>query len=129
MMTDPIADMLTRIRNAARAGHTSVALPSSKLKEAVARVLQSTGYLSRVEVTPGIPATLTLEIRYHGKEPVLLEVTRVSKPGKRTYVGWQEIPRVKNGYGIAVLSTPQGIMSGEEARKKKVGGEFICTVS
>lgn len=129
MMTDPIADMLTRIRNAARAGHTSVALPSSKLKEAVARVLASTGYLSRVEVAPGVPATLTLEIRYQGKEPVLREITRVSKPGRRSYVGWQEIPRVKNGYGVAVISTPQGVMNGEEARKKKVGGELICTVS
>ena len=129
MMTDPIADMLTRIRNGARARHKTLTLPGSKVKFAIAKVLEGAGFLGNVEIAPGTPQTLTLQIRYRGDVPVLQEVSRVSKPGRRIYVGWEKIPRVKNGYGIAIVSTPRGIMSGSEARKNKLGGEFICTVS
>ena len=128
-MTDPIADMLTRIRNAARAGHKSVTLPGSRLKFAVAKVLEQTGYLARVTSAPGTPSKMMFDIRYQNNEPVVREITRESKPGRRVYVGWDEIPKVKSGYGIAIVSTPLGVMSGEDARKKKVGGELICTVS
>lgn len=129
MMTDPIADMLTRIRNGVRARHETITLPGSKVKFAVAKVLEGAGYLRGVELTSGTPQVLRFEILYRGKEPVLHEVVRASKPGRRVYVGWEKIPRVKNGYGIAILSTPQGIMSGDEARKLKIGGEVIGTAS
>ncbi len=128
-MTDPIADMLSRIRNGVRAKHRELTLPGSRVKFAIAKVLESAGYVRAVEMTPGTPSMLKMEISYRGKEPVLQELVRVSKPGRRVYVGWGKIPQVKNGYGIAVLSTPRGIISGGEARRAKVGGEIICTAS
>lgn len=130
MMTDPLADMLTRIRNAGRAGHASTVCPSSKFKLAVARVLKEEGYLEEVgvEVEDGRPQ-LRLEVRYrYDGEPLIDGVKRVSRPGCRIYVGVAEIPRVRNGLGLAVLSTPKGILSDRAARAESVGGEVLCEV-
>ncbi len=130
MMTDPLGDMLTRIRNACRAGHAETQCPSSKLKLAVAQVLQSEGFLEdvRVEAVGGRPS-LRLAVRY-GADPeaVIDGIRRVSKPSRRVYVGAKEIPKVRNGLGLAVLSTPRGILSDRAARAESVGGELLCEV-
>ena len=130
MMTDPLGDMLTRIRNAGRAGHPSTACPSSKFKLAVARVLKEEGYLEdvAVEAEEGRPQ-LRLGVRYrYDGEPLIDGIKRVSRPGRRVYVGVAEIPRVRNGLGLAVLSTPKGILSDRAARAESVGGEVLCEV-
>jgi small subunit ribosomal protein S8 len=122
--------MLTRIRNAGRAGHARTACPSSKFKLAVARVLKEEGYLEDVgvEVEDGRPQ-LRLEVRYrYDGEPLIDGIKRVSRPGCRVYVGVAEIPRVRNGLGLAVLSTPKGILSDRAARAESVGGELLCEV-
>jgi small subunit ribosomal protein S8 len=130
MMTDPIADMLTRIRNGLQARHAAVEMPTSKMKVAIAEVLKSEGYIKGYSVGGDGPSkTLKVELRYAGKnEPVLSGLKRISKPGLRVYAGSTEIPRVFGGLGVAVLSTSRGVMSGGEARKQRVGGEVLCHV-
>lgn len=130
MMTDPIADMLTRLRNAQRSRHREVRLPSSKLKVAVARVLESKGYVEdvRVDEEAGRP-TLCVGMRYRRNGSHIIDgLRRVSKPGRRVYVSADEVPKVRNGLGIAVLSTSRGVMADEDARAQHVGGEWLCEV-
>ena len=130
-MTDPVGDMITRIRNASRAGHEKVVLPGSKLKERIAAVLRDEGYvkevvLHRVENRSG---ELTVMLKYGpNREPAISEIRRISKPGLRKYVPSAEIPRVLNGMGIAIVSTSKGILVDRDCRKQNVGGELICTV-
>ncbi len=126
-MTDPVADMLTRIRNACRAGHKRVDVPVSKFKVEIARILKENHYIQDFKVLDdGRHGLLRLFMRYHGEMPVIHEVERVSKPGLRRYVGVREIPRVKNGLGMAIVSTPQGLMSDREARAARMGGELVA---
>jgi len=129
-MTDPIADMLTRIRNAVSSKHDNVTMPSSKLKVAIAQVLKEEGFIRDFAVTAEAPRTLLkIDLSYTGrKEPVLSGIKRVSKPGLRVYVQKREIPRVLGGLGVAILSTPEGVMTGQSARQKSVGGEVLCYV-
>jgi small subunit ribosomal protein S8 len=128
-MQDPLADMLTRIRNAQMAGKATVAMPSSKLKQAVAGVLVSEGYIGgqRVESAEG-KATLHLDLKYFQGKPVIAEIDRVSSPGLRAYKGRTELPKVRNGLGIAIVSTSKGVMTDRAARQAGVGGEVLCTV-
>lgn len=128
-MTDPVADMLTRIRNALLAGHRRVDIPVSKLKTEIARLLKSNHYIQDFKVLDdGRHGLLRLYLRYHNDEPVIRQLQRVSTPGLRRYVRVREIPRVKNGLGMAILSTPQGVMSDREARRAHVGGEVLAVV-
>jgi len=131
-MSDPIADMLTRIRNAAAARHDSVQMPASKIKIAIANVLKEEGFIKDFSVAAeeGKPQpNLKVDLSYGGrKQPVLNGIQRVSKPGLRVYVQRREVPRVYGGLGIAILSTPKGVMSGQEARRNEVGGEVLCYV-
>jgi small subunit ribosomal protein S8 len=130
MMTDPIADMLTRIRNAALARHDRTEMPYSRLKEHVARVLKSEGFVDDVRVSEGEgQKQLTVVLRYgRDKESALDGVRRVSTPGRRVYVRHDRIPRVLSGMGVSILSTSHGVMTDKDARKQKVGGELICEV-
>jgi small subunit ribosomal protein S8 len=129
-MTDPIADMLTRIRNAVTAKHEFVNIPASKMKMAIANVLQKEGFIRGYEVAEdGSRKVMRVELSYTGKkDPVLSGLQRVSKPGLRVYVQKREIPRVYGGLGIAILSTPQGVMTGQDAWRRSIGGEVICYV-
>ena len=131
-MTDPIADMLTRIRNAVGSRHDSVTIPSSKVKVAIARVLKDEGFIRdyAVEGEGQKPQPdIKVELNYGGrKQPVINGLQRVSKPGLRVYVQRREIPRVYGGLGIAIISTPKGIMTGQEARRQQLGGEVLCYV-
>ncbi len=127
-MIDPIADMLTRIRNASRALLPTVAIPHSRMKESLAHILKAEGYVAEVAVEGKIPKKLTLRLKYEGKKSVIEGLKRVSKPGLRNYVGATEIPRVRGGLGVAVVSTSEGVMTGQEARKKNIGGELLCYV-
>jgi small subunit ribosomal protein S8 len=127
-MIDPIADMLTRIRNAQRALLPTVLLPHSRIKEDIASLLKKEGYLWEVAVEGKVPKTLKLKLKYQGKKSVIEGLRRVSRPGLRHYVGATEIPRVRGGLGVAVLSTPEGVMTGTQARKKNLGGELLCYV-
>ena len=132
MMTDPIADMLTRIRNGNVAFHDEIRMPSSKLKEALAAILQREGYIDGFDVneTAGKPGqTLTIHMRYSPERARTISgIQRVSKPGLRVYRGADKLPRVLGGLGVAVLSTSQGLMTDREARERKVGGEVLCYV-
>ena len=130
MMTDPIADMLTRIRNAALARHDRTEMPYSRLKEHVARVLKSEGFVDDVRVSEGEGhKQLTVVLRYgRDKESALDGVRRVSTPGRRVYVRHDRIPRVLSGMGVSILSTSHGVMTDKDARKQRVGGELICEV-
>lgn len=129
MISDPIGDMLTRIRNAAMAHKKNVELPSSKLKVAVANLLVREGFLTSVEqVSNDHGNMLHVTLAYEGKEPLLTGIKRISKPGLRWYINKKKIPMVMGGTGIAILSTPQGVMSGKDARKLGVGGELLCEV-
>jgi len=130
MMTDPIADMLTRIRNGLQARHAAVEMPTSKLKVAIAEVLKDEGYVKGYSVSgEGPRKMLKVELRYVGKnEPVLSGIKRISKPGLRVYAGSDEIPRVFGGLGVSILSTSRGVMSGSQARRQRVGGEVLCHV-
>jgi small subunit ribosomal protein S8 len=129
-MTDPVADMLTRIRNACQARHRRVDIPVSKLKLEIARLLRDNHYLQDYQVLDdGAHGLLRLYLRYHaGDQPVIRELKRVSTPGLRKYVGAREIPRVKNGLGMAIVSTPKGLMSDRDARSAHVGGELLAVV-
>jgi small subunit ribosomal protein S8 len=132
MMTDPIADMLARIRNAALARHDVARIPSSKIKKGIAELLQREGFISAVseeEWGPTKKKVITLVLKYGGnKRAAFMGMRRVSKPGRRVYVGYGEIPRVLNGLGLSIISTSQGLMTDKEARTKKVGGELLCEV-
>jgi small subunit ribosomal protein S8 len=128
-MTDPVADMLTRIRNACEAGHRRVDMPVSKLKVEIARLLKANHYVQDFKVLDdGRHGLLRLYLRYHGDAPVIRELRRVSSPGLRRYVKVREIPRVRNGLGMAILSTPRGLMSDREARSAHLGGELLALV-
>ena len=129
-MTDPIADMLTRIRNAVQARHDSVEMPSSNMKVAIAKVLKDEGFVKGYQVLEDRPfKMLRVDLQYTGKrEPVLTGIKRISKPGLRVYTKAGSIPRVYGGLGLAVVSTPKGVMSGQQARRLKLGGEVICHV-
>lgn len=127
--SDPIADLLTRIRNAISVGKNEVRVPSSKMKRVVAEVLAKHGYLAAVKEEAGTPrATLVITINHAGTNANITEITRVSKPGRRVYAKSTEIPRVASGRGIMVVSTSHGVMTGAEAVKQKLGGELICKV-
>jgi len=128
MMTDPIADMLTRIRNAQAARLSVTTIPFSKVKKAIADILSKEGYISTVEVKEEFPPVMVVGLKYVDKQPVIKSIERKSKPGHRLYRKADEIPFVLNDYGIAILSTSQGMMTNKEARKKKIGGEIICSV-
>ena len=128
-LTDPVADMLTRVRNACQAGHRRVDMPVSKLKVEIARLLRDNHYLQDYKVLDdGRQGLLRLYLKYHNDAPVIRELQRVSAPGLRRYVKAREIPRVKNGLGMAILSTPQGLMSDREARTARVGGELLAMI-
>jgi small subunit ribosomal protein S8 len=127
-MTDPIADMLTRIRNGSQALLPEVEMKTSKLKESVARVLKREGYIADCSVEGQPRGLLKLKLKYSGRKGVIVGLRRISRPGLRRYVGATEIPRVLGGLGVAILSTPQGVMSGHEARQQNVGGELLCYV-
>jgi small subunit ribosomal protein S8 len=130
MMTDPIADMLTRIRNAGSARHAATSCPASQQKLAIATVLQRAGFLDSVKVEERDGhRSLVLGIRYdEAGRPLIDGIQRVSKPGRRVYVGKEELPRVRNGLGVAVISTSRGVLSDSEAREQNVGGELLCEV-
>ncbi len=129
-MSDPIADMLTRIRNAQSANKTEVVMPSSKLKQQIANLLKEEGYISDVETsTADNKASLKVSLKYFEGKAVIEELKRVSRPGLRIYKSSEELPKIKNGLGIAVISTSKGLMTDRSARKAGVGGEVICYVS
>ncbi len=130
MITDPIADMLTRIRNALVARHDFTDVPASKLKIALAEVLKKEGYIQDLEVkTEGIRRTVRIHLAYGAnREPVIMGLQRISKPGLRVFAQRREVPRVYGGLGIAILSTPDGVLTGKEARRRGVGGEVLCYV-
>ena len=130
-MSDPIADMLTRIRNAQMAEKAAVVMPSSKLKAAIAAVLKEEGYVEdfAVKTVEGNKATLEIALKYYAGRPVIERIERVSNPGLRIYKGSADIPRVMNGLGIAIVSTPKGVMTDRKARASKVGGEVLCIVA
>jgi len=127
--TDPIADLLTRIRNAAAVGKTEVRVPNAKLKKVVADQLKKNGYLADVKIEPGSPRdTLVITINKAGENATFTELTRMSKPGRRMYVGASDIPRVKSGRGIVLVSTSKGVVTGQEAAKQRLGGELLLKV-
>jgi len=131
-MTDPIADLLTRIRNAIMAGHKVVEAPASKLKKEVARILFEKGYILSYKIIDGEgpQGILKIALKYNSrsKKPAIKEIQRVSRPGLRQYIGVDEMPRVLNGLGIAIISTSKGLMTDKEAKKEKIGGEVLCYV-
>jgi small subunit ribosomal protein S8 len=127
-MIDPIADMLTRIRNAQRALLPTVQMPHSRLKESIANILKKEGYVTEVAVEGKGRQTILLRLKYQGKKSVIEGLRRISRPGLRHYVGATEIPRVRGGLGVAVISTPEGLMTGVQARKKNLGGELLCYI-
>ncbi len=134
-VSDPISDMLTRIRNAGLVGHSTVAMPNSKIKAAIAKILKEEGYITGYEVVDGERPghkVLRIRLKYVGerreRRPVITNLERVSRPGRRVYTGKQNIPWVLSGMGIAILSTPKGVMTGQRARQLGVGGEIICKV-
>ena len=127
-MTDTISDMLTRIRNASRVLLPTVEVPHSRMKESIAQILKREGYVAEVSVAGKVPKTIKLKLKYEGKRSVIEGLRRISSPGLRRYVGATEIPRVRNGLGISVLSTSQGVMTGTQARKSNLGGELICYI-
>jgi small subunit ribosomal protein S8 len=130
VVTDPIADMLTRIRNAVAVGHERVTMPASKQKVNIARILVDEGFIDRFEVVEsGHRSELELVLRYaERRRPVILGLKRVSRPGHRVYAGAKDLPRVQGGLGVAVVSTSQGLMPDREARKRRLGGEIVCEV-
>lgn len=134
-VSDPIADMLTRIRNAVMVGHSNVAMPSSKLKIAIAKIMKEEGYIGAFEVVDGQSPghkVLRIRLKYVGerreRKPVITGLERISRPGRRVYTGKREIPWVLSGMGVAILSTPKGVMTGQRARQLGVGGEVLCKV-
>lgn len=127
-MSDPISDMLTRIRNGGRALLPAIELPHSRIKESVAQILKREGYVTDVAVDGKTIKKLKIQLKYQGKKSVIEGLKRVSKPGLRKYVGATEIPRVRGGLGVAVISTSEGVMTDVQARKKNLGGELLCYI-
>jgi small subunit ribosomal protein S8 len=127
-MSDPISDLLTRIRNASQAMLPEVSVPHSKLKESIAHVLKREGYVAEVSVEGKLPKLIKIKLKYTGRKSVIEGLRRVSSPGLRRYTGSQEVPRVRGGLGTSILSTSEGIMTGMQARKKNVGGELLCEI-
>ena len=132
-MTDPVADFLTRLRNAAKAQHHDVAIPSSKLKRELARILKEQGYIDAYQIDPPEPGRpneqITVTLKYtDDRKPVISGIQRVSRPGQRTYVDHAHIPRIQGGMGTAIISTSKGVMTGHEARREGVGGEVVARV-
>jgi small subunit ribosomal protein S8 len=128
-MTDPIADMLTRIRNAQQARHDSVQVPASRIKAEIARILKDEGFIRDFEMPKEKEREIKIQLRYSGKrEPVVTGLKRISKPGLRVYVKSKDMPRILGGLGIAIVSTPRGLMTAAEARRANVGGEILCYV-
>jgi len=127
-MSDPVADMLTRIRNAGRALLPVVELPHSHIKENVANILKQQGYVAEVAVDGATIKKLKIRLKYNGKKSVIEGIKRISKPGLRKYVGAAKIPRVRGGLGVVVISTPEGVMTDVQARQKNLGGELVCHV-
>ena len=127
-MSDPISDMLTRLRNAGAAQLPVVKLPHSRIKESVAKLLKSEGYVGDVFVDGDVKKTIKINLKFNGKKSVIEGLKRVSKPGLRRYVGSTEIPRVRGGLGIAIVSTSEGLLTDTQARKKNLGGELLCYV-
>jgi len=127
-VNDPISDMLTRIRNANLALLPTVAMPHSKMKESIAGILKREGYISEFAVEGQLPKVMKLKLKYQGKKSVIEGLRRISSPGLRRYVGSTEIPRVRGGLGVAVLSTSEGLMTDTQARRKNIGGELLCYV-
>ena len=129
-VNDPIADMLTRIRNACMVRHTTVAMPSSKMKVAIAEILKREGFIRDFQIEEGQPFdTMQITLKYTSdRRPVITGLKRVSKPGLRIYTGRADIPRVRNGLGLSILSTPKGVMAGHEAWQEHVGGEVLCYI-
>jgi small subunit ribosomal protein S8 len=127
-MIDPISDMLTRIRNAQRALLPAVEIPHSKMKESIAHILKKEGYVAEVTVAGKPFKSIKLQLKYQGKKSVIEGIKRISRPGLRHYVGSTDIPRVRGGLGVSVVSTPEGVMTGTTARKKNLGGEVLCYV-
>jgi small subunit ribosomal protein S8 len=129
-MSDPIADMLTRIRNAQTVGHTEVAMPASRLKASIAKVLKDEGYIEDFALREnGVMKELRIALKYYAGRPVIERLERISKPGLRVYRGRDDIPRVMNGLGVAILSTSRGVMTDRKARADGVGGEVLCIVA
>lgn len=129
MTTDPIADIIIRIKNAHMARHTSVELPFSKIKKSIADILVEEGYISDVTVKEGTPfKSLVLTLKYIGRLPVINDVKRLSKPGRRLYAPAKQIPKALGGYGITIISTSKGVMTDKKARKQNIGGELLCQV-
>ena len=129
-MTDPVADMLTRIRNAQMAEKLSVSMPSSKLKVAIAKVLKDEGYIDDFAIREnGAKPELDVALKYYAGRPVIEKIERVSKPGLRVYKGKDDLPRVMNGLGVAIVSTPKGVMTDRRARAGNMGGEVLCIVA
>lgn len=130
-VTDTIADYLTRVRNGLKAGHKIVDIPASKVKKRITEILHEQGYVLqyKFEDEMGPQGTIRIALRYTGGQPVIRELKRVSKPGLRQYVNVDELPRVKNGLGIAILSTSKGIITNKEAKEMRVGGEVLCYIS
>ena len=127
-MQDPIADMLTRIRNAQMVGKASVSMPSSKMKLSLAKVLKEEGYIEECVCEEGVKPTLTITLKYFEGKPVIAELGRTSRPGLRAYAGKDDLPSVRGGLGVAIVSTSKGVMTDRAARSAGVGGEIICTV-
>jgi small subunit ribosomal protein S8 len=129
MNSDPVADMLARIRNALLARHEAVEIPFSKLKGRIAEILKQEGYISEVSVQSEWPATLRIQLKYgEGRQPAIVGMRRTSRPGRRVYVRHQRIPHVLNGMGISIISTSHGVVTDRDARKQAVGGEILCEV-
>lgn len=130
VMTDPLADMFTKIRNANRAKHESVDMPHSAIKESIARILKDKGFIKSFRVVEGEPQNmLRVFLSYdEDSKPIIMQVERISRPGLRQYVKSDAIPKILGGMGVCILSTPKGVMTGEEAREKNVGGELICKI-
>ncbi len=127
--SDPIADMLTCIRNAQAAGHQVVEMPGSRMKAEIARILKAEGYVHDYELVGDVKKLLRIALKYTDEStPVIRGLRRESKPGLRRYCGWQKVPRVLGGLGLSVISTSQGVMSGREARRRKLGGEYVCSI-
>jgi small subunit ribosomal protein S8 len=127
-MQDPIADLLTRIRNAQAASHPDVSMPSSKAKVAICRVLEAEGFIDGFEVNEAAKPTLTIRLRYHQGQPVIEQLARISRPGLRVYKSCEDLPKVRGGLGVAIVSTNRGLLTDRAARAAGIGGEVLCTV-
>ena len=127
-MQDPISDLLTRMRNAQMAGHTAVSVPNSKIKRSILNVLLDEGFINGFSATDEVKSNLDIELKYHNGVPVIEEIKRISRPGLRIYKEAQDLPQVRGGLGVAIVSTNKGVMTDKKARSQGVGGEVLCTV-